>query len=297
MVSAVDKKKQEKQESKKTIKKSDTDGLKKFGISVLKTIVYLLLYALLSANIVSCIKYWNTENYLPYDTKKYPYAPTKRFYNKETKSYDFKAAFPYEYISKKSSDSFFNSFLKTIRDTFATDRYMLKESFQKLNEGLNLANEGGSLYVGEYSEYIELLLNGGYFILSPLLLLIFPFLSYLNGSLGFLYHAFTNNENIIYKIVIFISLFFGFTIPFGIYGFFGTLLYLMFKGFDIFDKMINIKQTLGIIRENKEILTLLFTIFILVDAFKYLNRNLAIGLLIGFIILNLGNIIKLAILF
>jgi hypothetical protein len=298
MVSKIDKKKQEKIENKKTVKSKDKKGIQKFLISVLKTTIYLLIYALLSANIISCIKFWNTDYFLPSDTKKYPYAPTKRFYNKEKKTYEYKASFPYDYISQSSSDknSFLNSFLNSVADTFATDRKILKETFQKLNEGFTIIEDSDSFYISEYSSYFEKIISGAYMLLSPILLFILPFISYFNGLLSFIYFGFTNNDNIIYKIIIFIGLFFGLTIPFGIYGLFGTLFYLLCKGYDFFDKMINIKQTLSIIRENKELLTLLFTIFVLVDAFKYLNRNLAIGLLIGFIILNLGTIIKIAIL-
>lgn len=293
-MSKIKQKKQEKEDKKKMISSKDQKNVADFFKGILRVFITLLLWAFFGSSVITAIKYLGKKEYLPTNTKEYPYAPTKQVIDPKTNKTKMIAAFPYNHISQKpeDKDSFSNWFISTIGKTMAMDRAAIKYSLNSIKGGLMISKFTHNVFMRNHSKTIGKIISSLFFLFSPFLVFALSLISYFIGAFAFPIKGFTSTDSILYKFFIAIFFLFGFTHIFGIYGLIGTIFFLGFKAYDIFDKNINIKQSLETIKNNTGVLSFLFMVLVLNQAFQHLPQGAAIGILVGFILMNIGLIVK-----
>lgn len=293
-MSKIKEKKQQKEDEKKIINSKDKKNVGDFFKGVLRVFLTLLLWAIFGSGVITSIKYLGKQEYLPTNTKEYPYAPTKKIIDPTTKQTKLVASFPYNHISQKPEDkgSFSNWFLSTIAKTMATDRAAIKYTLNSIKGGLLISKFTHSAFMSNHSKTISKIVSSIFFLLAPFIAFLLAIISYLIGAFIFPIRGFSNTDSILYKLFILIFFLFGFTHIIGIYGLIGTVFFLFFKAYDIFDKNIQIKKSLDTIKENSGVLSILFMVLVLNQAFQHLPQGAAVGILAGFILMNIGMIMK-----
>jgi hypothetical protein len=274
---------QNKKNEKKSIhKKTETkkDNYSGFFKSVGSTLIFVLVWTFVSCGIITNIQYYNTSEFL------------------KTNTYAVRKGFPLQGELVQEKGDFMDWLMNTVAMTFSKNNSILLEVLQYFNDGfsiIDLKRASSSGQVNMQNQVIDAALEKGimsaYYLLSPLILLGMPFLGYVFGFFGLLYNGLINggilSGDLINKFFGFIVFMFGFPVLIGLYEFFGTGFYLVFNAYNIMKHNIKLKNVMNVIKQNAQLIMFIFTLGVIVSSFQNLSNTTSIGILVGFLIINI----------
>lgn len=269
---------QEKRIKKRTknVNKNKNDWIN-FITSVGKDIFRLIIMTLIASNIVFSSKAFTNNTYLPTDSTKEPYYSSVQ------------SSFPYQYKIESPSNTgekIINWFVDTIITSWIGSRIIIKETLlvikQYMYSFMNIKSSSTIIENGIKNIINYILILTSMHIVLPLFLL----LSTIGGGLGLLIGGFIHSEGFFHKIIGIITSFY--MSPIVII----QVLYT-FIMFTIQPIIKDYKHYVDFFKQYSGFITTLFILYMLSDAYTYLNTTTFMGIVIGIIIMYISYIIKL----
>lgn len=258
-------------------KKNDFYG---FFKSLSLIVFFLLIWTFVSSGIIANIQHYNRSPYL------------------KTSVEAIRKGFPLQGELVQQKGDFMDWLMNTVAMTFSKNNSIMVELLQYFNDGFSVIQGKRAANSGENNIQNQLLdksLEQGimsvYYLFSPLILLGLPFLGYVIGFFGLIYNGLINGGlltgDLVNKIFGFFVFLFGLPVLTGVYEFFGNSFYMIFNSYNVLKSGVQLKNVANIIRQNVQLIMFIFTIGVIISAFKNLSNSASIGITVGFIIINI----------